>query len=76
MMYFLESMLLLMIVFRWWALLLSVGLIIYLSKQKRKYEELKGWINFVIAVLVILVGWAIYNISWFDLNIIWWEMGG
>lgn len=67
--YFLEYLFWFPFLFRWVILVLGIGLIIYLLKQKRKYSDLKRWIYFAIVVIILFIGLAIFHIAWFDFGI-------
>jgi hypothetical protein len=68
--YFLEYMFFFTLIFRWVILVLGTGLIIYFLKRRRKNDGLRLWIYFSIFLITLIVGWAIYQISWYDFRVL------
>jgi hypothetical protein len=69
---FLESLLIVVIVFRWIVLALGTGLIIllfYLQRHQQK-KGVKWFVILIMLVLVIITGVAIYHILLMDFNLI------
>lgn len=69
--YFLESVLLFFIFFRWFTLVLGTGLIVFLIRLKtgRKSKELKWLIYVGIIVSAMTILFSLYQISGIDFGL-------